>query len=270
MSDRSIELPLNLEPCTIYDSDEFGYPLVVLSANDPIALLTDNKLPRTNALDNMIMRTVQLKSTQSALTARTCGARLSRRAPSTRCSARGEVSREARLQRRSALLLTPIPLLALNAHPAHAVRDGPPLAIDPIQPFSIEDFSPEDGWTELDSGLIYKVLQKGEGDRDAGIFDKVDYFQPFPFVTVQYTAYLPSGKGFASSYAERKAYNYQVGVRQGLEDEDGAVMSMYVGERRQFVVPFELAFKRKLFGNPAPQNQEALLIDVELLKLRPY
>ena len=113
-------------------------------------------------------------------------------------------------------------------------------------------------------------MKKGEGDVKKGIFDKVDYFQPFPFVTVHYTAYTPDGKGFSSSYAERRAYSYQVGVRQELQDEDGAVMSMIVGEVRQFVVPFELAFKRKLFGQTAPQNQNALLVEVELLALQPY
>eukprot|EP00959_Pyramimonas_sp_CCMP1952_P454543 9470062-Pyramimonas_sp.AAC.4 len=174
------------------------------------------------------------------------------------------------LKRRSAVLAPAVTLLASVGTPAIAVRDGPALDIEPIAPFDVEDFTPEAGWTELDSGLIYKVLKKGEGDSKAGIFDKVDYFQPFPFVTVRYSAYLPSGKGFASSYAERRDYNYQVGVRQELQDEDGAVMSMYVGERRQFVIPFELAFKRKLFGNIAPQNQSALLVEVELLKLQPY
>lgn len=47
----------------------------------------------------------------------------------------------------------------------------------------------------------------------------------------------------------------QVGVRQELQDEEGAVMGMKVGERRRFAVPQELAFKRKAFGQPVPPNQ---------------
>lgn len=62
----------------------------------------------------------------------------------------------------------------------------------------------------------------------------------------------------------------QVGIRQEIQDEDGAVMSMVVGERRQFVVGPEIFFKRKLFGNLVPQNEECLLVDVELLSLQPY
>jgi hypothetical protein len=103
------------------------------------------------------------------------------------------------------------------------VREGEALPIEPILSFDLEDFTEEAGWTELDSGLIYRVLRKGEGDRDAGVFEKVDYFQPFPFVTVLYTAYTPDGKGFASTASSRRPWSYQVGVRQGLEDEDGAV-----------------------------------------------
>ncbi|KAK3277826.1 hypothetical protein CYMTET_14190 [Cymbomonas tetramitiformis] len=163
-----------------------------------------------------------------------------------------------------------IPFLVAAERPAKAVRNGAVLEIDPVEPFELEDFTTEAGWEELDSGLLYKVVKKGEGDRDKGIFDKVDHFQPFPFVTVQYTAWTPDGRGFASSYAQRRPWTYQVGVRQEVQDEDGAVMSMVVGERRQFVVPFEIAFKRKLFGELAPQNQEALLIEVELLGLQPY
>ena len=47
-------------------------------------------------------------------------------------------------------------------------------------------------------------------------------------------------------------------------------LTCQVGERRRFVVPQDLAFKRKGFGQPLPQRQEALLFDVELLALQPY
>mmetsp|Transcript_16914 Transcript_16914/g.47208 ORF Transcript_16914/g.47208 Transcript_16914/m.47208 type:complete len:227 (+) Transcript_16914:39-719(+) len=178
----------------------------------------------------------------------------------------------ANASRRSTLLSAPPALLLLllqTPPPALAVRDGAAVEVDPVEPFSLEDFGAEGGWTELDSGLLYKVVEEGKGDKTKGIFDRVDHFQPFPFVTVRYTAYEPSGKAFASSLAVRRDYNYQAGVRQECQDEDGAVMSMVVGEHRQFVVPLELAFKRKLFGKPVPQR-EALLVDVELLSLQPY
>lgn len=43
-----------------------------------------------------------------------------------------------------------------------------------------------------------------------------------------------------------------------------------MGERRKFVVPLEVALKRKAFGQPVPQKREALLFDVELLVIQPY
>mmetsp|Transcript_15976 Transcript_15976/g.40595 ORF Transcript_15976/g.40595 Transcript_15976/m.40595 type:complete len:227 (-) Transcript_15976:302-982(-) len=153
--------------------------------------------------------------------------------------------------------------------PALAVLDGAPKEVGPVPAFQIEDFTPAGGWEEMGSGLLVRVLRPGEGDRAKGIFDRVDHFQPFPFVTVRFTAYEPSGNVFASTIATRRDYNYQAGVRQELQDEDGAVMSMVVGERRQFVVPVELAYKRKLFGSPVPQRK-TLLVDVELLGLQPY
>eukprot|EP00873_Tetraselmis_striata_P023973 jgi/Tetstr1/444237/TSEL_032130.t1 len=131
--------------------------------------------------------------------------------------------------------------------PALAVLDGAPKEVGPVPAFQIEDFTPAGGWEEMGSGLLVRVLRPGEGDRAKGIFDRVDHFQPFPFVTVRFTAYEPSGNVFASTIATRRDYNYQAGVRQELQDEDGAVMSMVVGERRQFVVPVELAYKRKLW-----------------------
>jgi len=167
------------------------------------------------------------------------------------------------------LASTPLALMCA-ASPAKAVRDGPPAEVDPISPFTLDDVTEDNGWKQLDSGLAFKVTKVGAGDAAKGIFDKVEKFQPFPFVLVQYTAYKPNGKPFASTVAERRPYSYQVGIRQEIQDEDGAVMSMVVGERRQFVVGPEIFFKRKLFGNLVPQNEECLLVDVELLSLQPY
>ena len=41
------------------------------------------------------------------------------------------------------------------------------------------------------------------------------------------------------------------------------------GEKRRFVVPAELCFKRRVFGQTPPKDDD-VLIDVELLALQPY
>ena len=67
-------------------------------------------------------------------------------------------------------------------------------------------------------------------------------------------------------------FSYQVGIRQGLEDEYGGVNQMVVGERRQFAFGAETVAENvgggKVFGKKvAPQD---VLVDVTLLSLRPY
>ena len=148
-------------------------------------------------------------------------------------------------------------------------------AAQDVEPFSPESLSKTDGWAAAGGGGVrYRVLRKGAGDRDAGIFDPPDKFKTFPFVAVRFSAYSEDGRRFFGTEDLRKAdFSYQVGVRQGLEDEFGGVNQMVVGERRQFVVPEDVVLENisggKLFGRKVPSGT-AVLVDVELLSLRPY
>ena len=78
-----------------------------------------------------------------------------------------------------------------------------------------------------------------------------------------------TGKAFASSDAARRPYNFQAGVKDEVQDETGGIPDMKVGEKRRFVVPAELCFKRRVFGLTAPKDAD-VLIEVELLNLQPY
>ena len=166
--------------------------------------------------------------------------------------------------------------LALAAPPGgrQAARAAEEAAQD-VEPFSPESLSKTDGWAAAGGGGVrYRVLRKGAGDRDAGIFDPPDKFKTFPFVAVRFSAYSEDGRRFFGTEDLRKAdFSYQVGVRQGLEDEFGGVNQMVVGERRQFVVPEDVVLENisggKLFGRKVPSGT-AVLVDVELLSLRPY
>jgi len=142
-------------------------------------------------------------------------------------------------------------------------------------PFSPESLFKKDGWVAAGAGGVrYRVMRQGTGDRDAGIFDPPDQFKTFPFVAVRFSAYSEDGRRFFATEDLRKAeFAYQVGVRQGLEDEFGGVNQMMVGERRQFVVPEDVVIENisggKLFGRKVPAGT-AILVDAELLSLRPY
>jgi hypothetical protein len=128
---------------------------------------------------------------------------------------------------------------------------------------------PGSGWEALASGVAFRVDRVGEGNVERGILDTVDHYVPNPFVEVRFTAYTASdGRAFASTSAARRPYNFQAGVKDEVQDEPGGVSGMRVGERRRFIVPAELCFKRRVFGQPP--RDDAVLIDVELLNIQPY
>ena len=167
----------------------------------------------------------------------------------------------------SAAVLSPPPARAVDLS-AYLVTDRD-LDIPGVDLAALAD--PSSGWTTLDSGVSYIVDRPGEGNVERGILDTVDHYIPQPFVTVKYTAYTATdGRAFASTLAARRPYDYQAGVKDEVQDEAGGVMGMRVGETRRFVVPAELCFRRKCFGQYLPKGEDAVLIDVTLLNLQPY
>ena len=164
-------------------------------------------------------------------------------------------------------VLSPAPARAVDLS-AYLVTDRD-LDIPGVDLAALAD--PSSGWTTLDSGVSYIVDRPGEGNVERGILDTVDHYIPQPFVTVKYTAYTATdGRAFASTLAARRPYDYQAGVKDEVQDEVGGVMGMRVGETRRFVVPAELCFRRKCFGQYLPKGEDAVLIDVKLLNLQPY
>lgn len=155
-----------------------------------------------------------------------------------------------------------------SAHPARAVD----LSAYAVSARDDLDIAPVDTseWAQLESGVRFVVERASVGNVERGITDPVRYYIPNPFVEVRYTAYAAStGKAFASSEAARRPYNFQAGVKDEVQDEAGGVPEMFVGEKRRFVVPAELCFKRRVFGQNPPKDDD-VLIDVELLALQPY
>ena len=144
-----------------------------------------------------------------------------------------------------------------------------------IPGWSLDELSLSDGWQASPQGtdLRYRVLRAGEGDKAAGVFDPPSAFKTFPFVAVTFACYNAKGEMFHGTDLLGKAeFSYQVGIRQGLEDEYGGVNQMVVGERRQFAFGAETVAENvgggKVFGKKvAPQD---VLVDVTLLSLRPY
>lgn len=185
-----------------------------------------------------------------------------RAGPTGRTDAAPTVSR-----RSSFALLAGVAGLA-SADPARAV-DLSAYAVAGRDDLNIAPVDTSD-WTPLESGVRFVVERASVGNVERGITDPVSYYVPNPFVEVRYTAYAAStGKAFASSEAARRPYNFQAGVKDEVQDEAGGVPEMFVGEKRRFVVPAELCFKRRVFGQTPPKDED-VLIDVELLALQPY
>ncbi len=104
-----------------------------------------------------------------------------------------------------------------------------------------------------DSGLMYYVLEEGEGPMPES--DQTS-------VKVHYTGYLVTGRKFDSSVERGTPATFQLnGVIQGWTEGVGG---MRVGERRKLIIPYEMAYGEQ--GRPGSIPPRATLIfDVELL-----
>jgi FKBP-type peptidyl-prolyl cis-trans isomerase len=110
---------------------------------------------------------------------------------------------------------------------------------------------PPDDATQTKSGLYYKVLRSGTGQRHPKKVDEV---------TVQYTGWTSDGKMFDSSYTRGEPTMLPLdhvipGWAEGLP-------LMVEGEKTRFWVPEKLAYK----GKQAPYGM--LVFDIELIRIR--
>jgi len=113
----------------------------------------------------------------------------------------------------------------------------------------------EDGVKKLDGGLLYKVLQEGDGESPTAA----------DTVTVHYTGKLIDGTVFDSSVQRGEPATFQVGaVIQGWQM---ALQQMKVGSKWMLYIPPDLAYGES--GRPPKIGpNEALVFEVELLEVR--
>ena len=105
--------------------------------------------------------------------------------------------------------------------------------------------------TQTKSGIYYKVLQPGTGQRHAKKFDEV---------VVQYTGWTTDGKMFDSSYTRGEPMTLPLDrVIAGWTE---GIPLMVEGEKTRFWIPEKLAYKGK---NP-PYGM--LVFDIELIRIR--
>jgi len=111
--------------------------------------------------------------------------------------------------------------------------------------------APPDDATQTKSGLSYKVLQPGTGQRHAKKFDEV---------VVQYTGWTTDGKMFDSSYTRGEPMT--LALDRVIAGWTEGIPLMVEGEKTRFWIPEKLAYKGK---NP-PYGM--LVFDIELIRIR--
>ncbi len=112
-----------------------------------------------------------------------------------------------------------------------------------------------DGVVLLDSGLQYKVIKTGSGEKP----------KTSDTVVVHYRGTLLDGTEFDSSYS--RGQPAELGVDRVIKGWQEALQLMPVGSKWQIAVPSELAYGTRGAGNAIGPNS-TLLFDIELIAIK--
>jgi peptidyl-prolyl cis-trans isomerase A (cyclophilin A) len=110
------------------------------------------------------------------------------------------------------------------------------------------------GYEETQSGLRYKILQNGDGNKATKGAN----------VSVHYKGQLLDGTVFDSSYKRKQPIEFSVGVGQVIAGWDEGILLLKVGDKARFVIPSNLAYGESGAGGVIPPNA-TLIFDVELM-----
>lgn len=113
------------------------------------------------------------------------------------------------------------------------------------------------GFEKTESGLRYKIIQKGNGKQaEAG-----------KTVSVHYQGSLENGKTFDSSYVRKKPIEFPLGKGHVIEGWDEGIALLQVGDKARFVIPAYLGYGDRGAGGVIPPNA-TLVFDVELMDVK--
>ena len=113
------------------------------------------------------------------------------------------------------------------------------------------------GFEVTDSGLRYKIIQKGDGKQA----------EKGNMVSVHYKGQLADGTVFDSSYKRNQPLDFQVGVGQVIPGWDEGICLLNVGDKARFVIPSDLGYGAAGAGGVIPPNA-TLVFDVELMGIK--
>ncbi|RZJ33152.1 MAG: peptidylprolyl isomerase [Flavobacterium sp.] len=113
------------------------------------------------------------------------------------------------------------------------------------------------GFEKTDSGLRYKIIQKGNGKKA----------ENGRVVSVHYSGSLENGKTFDSSYTRKKPIEFPLGQGNVIEGWDEGIALLQVGDKARFVIPPYLGYGERGAGGVIPPNA-VLIFDVELMDVK--
>jgi FKBP-type peptidyl-prolyl cis-trans isomerase len=113
------------------------------------------------------------------------------------------------------------------------------------------------GFDKTESGLRYKIIQKGNGKKA----------EKGKTVSVHYKGMLPDGQVFDSSYQRKKPIDFTLGVGQVIPGWDEGIGLLKVGDKARLVVPSDLAYGSRGAGGVIPPDA-TLIFDVELMDVK--
>jgi FKBP-type peptidyl-prolyl cis-trans isomerase len=107
------------------------------------------------------------------------------------------------------------------------------------------------------TGLRYVMLAEGKGD----------LAKPGDLVRVLYTGWLLDGTVFDKSLDPTKPFEFRVGRHNVIEGWDQGLQLMRPGEKRLFIIPFELAYGSR-GQSPSIPPRATLVFEVQLLEIK--
>ena len=112
------------------------------------------------------------------------------------------------------------------------------------------------GFDQTDSGLRYKIIQKGSGAQA----------ETGKSVSVHYEGSLDNGQVFDSSYRRKEPITFTLGIGQVIQGWDEGIALLKEGDKARFVIPSYLGYGERGAGGVIPPNA-TLVFDVELVKV---
>jgi len=112
------------------------------------------------------------------------------------------------------------------------------------------------GFDQTDSGLRYKIIQKGSGAQA----------EKGKSVSVHYEGSLDNGQVFDSSYRRKDPITFTLGIGQVIQGWDEGISHLKEGDKARFVIPSYLGYGERGAGGVIPPNA-TLVFDVELVKV---